>query len=162
MSDVLSRLAPPAGAKKNQKRIGRGQGSGLGTTCGRGQKGQKSRKPGNFRKLGFQGGQTPMQRRLPKRGFNLPFPIENVAVNVSDLDASFKAGAKVDLDALRATGLVRNGDVRIRILGDGELKKKLAVSAHGFSKSAVQKIEKAGGSITVVPYIPEKPAAPES
>ena len=98
-----------------------------------------------------------MQRRLPKRGFNLPFPIEDVAVNVSDLDGTFKAGAKVDLDALRATGLVRSGDVRIRILGDGELKKKLAISAHGFSKSAVQKIEKAGGSITIVPFIPEKP-----
>jgi large subunit ribosomal protein L15 len=156
MSDILSRLLHPEGSRKSEKRIGRGQGSGLGTTCGRGQKGQKSRKPGNIRKLGFQGGQTPMQRRLPKRGFNLPFPIETVAINVSNLEAAFPAGAQVDADALRAAGLVLKRKVRMRIVGDGELKKKLSVSAHGFSKTAAAKIEKAGGSVTIIPWVPEK------
>ena len=148
MTDYLARIAPPPGARKTSKRVGRGQGSGLGTTCGRGQKGQKARKPGNIRKLHFQGGQTPIQRRLPKRGFRVPFPVETVAINVGELDR-FEAGSKVDEEALRGARLVQGRNVRIKILGDGELKKKLEVEAHAFSKSASAKIEKAGGKAVV-------------
>jgi len=161
MSDLLSRIGPPEGARKAEKRLGRGQGSGLGTTCGRGQKGQKSRKPGNIRKLGFQGGQTPLQRRLPKRGFNLPFPVRSVIINVGDLDG-FASGATVDEPALRQARLVQGRDVRIKVLGDGELKKKLTVSAHKFSQSAIAKIEKAGGKVVVLKAIESKEPTVES
>lgn len=150
MSDLLSRLAPPEGARQYEKRLGRGIGSGLGKTCGRGQKGQKARQPGNINKLHFQGGQTPIQRRLPKRGFNVPFPVETVTVNVGDLER-FKAGEAVTEEALRAARLVQGRDVRIKVLGDGEIAKKLTVSAHAFSASAKEKIEKAGGTIVVLP-----------
>jgi large subunit ribosomal protein L15 len=151
---ALSRLKPPEGASRTQKRLGRGVGSGLGKTCGKGQKGQKARHGGNFGKLHFQGGQTPIQRRLPKRGFRVPFPIETVAINVGELER-FKAGSKVDEEALRAARLVQGKSVRIKILGDGELKKKLEVEAHSFSKSASLKIEKAGGKAIV-----KQPPAP--
>jgi large subunit ribosomal protein L15 len=146
MSTILSRLAPPAGAVKVAKRVGRGVGSGLGKTCGKGMKGQKARHGGNFGKLHFQGGQTPIQRRLPKRGFRVPFPTETVALNLSDLER-FEAGSTVNEVALRAARLVQGRDVRIKILGDGELSKKLTVEAHGFSASASEKIEKAGGKV---------------
>jgi large subunit ribosomal protein L15 len=149
VSSLLSRLAPPAGARQLEKRLGRGIGSGLGKTCGRGMKGQKARQPGNINKLHFQGGQTPIQRRLPKRGFNVPFPVTTVAVNVGDLDR-FDAGT-VDEQALRAARLVQGRDVRIKVLGDGDISKKLTVSAHAFSASAKEKIEKAGGSVVVLP-----------
>jgi len=149
MSSLLSRLTPPEGARHNEKRLGRGVGSGLGKTCGRGTKGQKARKGGNIGKLHFQGGQTPMQRRLPKRGFRVPFPVRTVALNVADLER-FDAGSTVDEQALRGARLVQGRDVFVKILGDGELKKKLTVSAHGFSESAKQKIEKAGGKVVVV------------
>ncbi len=149
MSDILSRLAPPAGARHAEKRMGRGTGTGLGKTGGRGQKGQKARTGGNINKLHFQGGQTPMQRRLPKRGFRVPFPIKTVAINVAELER-FDAGSTVDEAALRGARLVQGRDVRIKILGDGELTKKLEVSAHGFSKSALAKIEKAGGKAVVL------------
>lgn len=157
MSEILSRLAPPSGAKRAHKRKGRGPGSGLGKTAGRGQKGQKARHPGNFGKQHFQGGQTPLQRRLPKIGFNVPFPIVTVAVNVSALER-FDAGANVDEAALREARLVQGREVRIKILGDGELTKKLTVTAHRFSKSASEKIEKAGGKCIVVP----EPRAPKT
>ncbi len=157
MSDILSRLAPPPGAKSEAKRKGRGRGSGLGKTAGRGQKGQKARHPGNFSKEHFQGGQTPMQRRLPKMGFRVPFPIHGVAVNVASLER-FAAGTNVDEAALREARLVQGREVRIKILGEGELTKKLTVSAHGFSKSAVEKIEKAGGTCVVLP----EPRAPKT
>jgi large subunit ribosomal protein L15 len=153
MSSALSRLSPPPGAKKNPKRFGRGTGTGIGKTCGRGQKGQKARHGGDIGKLHFQGGQTPIQRRLPKRGFRVPFPIQTVAVNVGLLER-FDKGATVDEAALRAARLVQGRDVRIKILGEGELKKALTVSAHGFSKSAQEKIEKAGGKVVVVPFGP--------
>ncbi len=146
MSDILSRLSPPAGARTREKRLGRGVGSGLGKTAGRGQKGQKARQPGNIHKLHFQGGQTPMQRRLPKRGFRVPFPVKTVLVNVSQLER-FDAGTEVTEEVLRSSRLVQGRDVRIKILGEGELTRKLTVSAHGFSKSALEKIEKAGGSV---------------
>jgi large subunit ribosomal protein L15 len=157
MSQILARLAPAPGTKRAAKRKGRGPGSGLGKTAGKGQKGQKARHPGNFSKEHFQGGQTPMQRRLPKIGFRVPFPIETVGVNVSALDR-FDAGATVDEAALRKARLVQGRDVRIKILGDGELSKKLTVSAHRFSKTASEKIEKAGGKCVVVP----EPRAPRA
>ena len=160
MTDVLTRITYPAGAKKAEKRVGRGQGSGLGTTCGRGQKGQKARKGGNIGKLHFQGGQTPMQRRLPKRGFNNPFPIVTVVVNTGDLE-NFKAGSTVDEAALREARIVQGAVARIKVLGDGELTKKLTVSAHRFSKSAAEKIEKAGGKIVLLPEL-QVAAAPQA
>ena len=150
MSDVLSRLAPPAGARQNEKRVGRGVGSGLGKTCGRGMKGQKARQGGNIGKLHFQGGQTPIQRRLPKRGFRVPFPIETVAVSLGAIAERFDSGATVDEAALRGARLVQGRDVRIKVLGSGEISKKLSVSAHAFSASAKEKIEKAGGSAVVL------------
>jgi large subunit ribosomal protein L15 len=156
---VLSRLSPPAGARQNEKRVGRGVGSGLGKTCGRGMKGQKARQGGNIGKLYFQGGQTPIQRRLPKRGFRVPFPIDTVAINVADLER-FPAGSTVDEQALRDARLVQGRDVRIKVLGDGNLDRKLTVSAHLFSASAKEKIEKAGGTVVVLPALETKdPAA---
>jgi large subunit ribosomal protein L15 len=163
VSNVLSRLAPPEGSRHSEKRLGRGVGSGLGKTCGRGMKGQKARQPGNINKLHFQGGQTPIQRRLPKRGFRVPFPVKTVAINVSDLER-FDAGAAVDEKALRDARLVQGRGVRVKVLGEGELKKKLTVSAHAFSESAKQKIEKAGGSVVVLtpPGQAEQPEQPAS
>jgi large subunit ribosomal protein L15 len=156
MSDILSKLSPPRGAVTKERRIGRGVGSGLGKTSGRGQKGQKARSKGNINKLHFQGGQTPMQRRLPKRGFRNPFGSDTAALNVGELER-FPAGANVDEKALRVAKLVRGRVDRIKVLGDGELSKKLTVTAHAFSKSAVTKIEKAGGKAVVL-----APPAPET
>ena len=150
MSDILSRLAPPAGSRTREKRFGRGVGTGLGKTGGRGQKGQKARHGGDFGKTHFQGGQTPIQRRLPKRGFNVPFPTVTVELNVAVLDR-FEKRAVVDEAALRQARLVQGRDVRIKILGEGNLDKALTVSAHAFSKSALEKIEKAGGKAVVIP-----------
>jgi large subunit ribosomal protein L15 len=149
MTDVLSRLALPAGARANEKRVGRGIGSGLGKTCGRGMKGQKARQGGNIGKLHFQGGQTPMQRRLPKRGFRVPFPTETVGINLSDLER-FAAGTDVDPAALVEAKILRRKGARVKILGNGELSKKLTISAHAFSATAREKIEKAGGKIVVL------------
>lgn len=158
MSDILSRLSPPPGSRTREKRFGRGVGTGLGKTGGRGQKGQKARHGGDFGKTHFQGGQTPIQRRLPKRGFNVPFPTVTVALNVAVLDR-FEKGAVVDEAALRQARLVQGRDVRIKILGEGNLDKALTVSAHAFSKSAQEKIEKAGGKVVVIPTSAQAPAA---
>ena len=148
MADILSKLAAPAGSNTKEKRIGRGVGSGLGKTSGRGQKGQKARSKGNINKLHFQGGQTPMQRRLPKRGFRVPDPYVTAEVNVGDLERVFEAGATVDEASLRAAKLVRGQVDRIKVLGDGELTKKLVVTATKFSAGAKAAIEKAGGTAT--------------
>jgi large subunit ribosomal protein L15 len=142
MADTLSNLVKPEGATKKKTRRGRGVGSGLGKTAGRGQKGQYAR-TGAF-KPHFEGGQTPIQRRLPKRGFNNPFSAKTAEVNVSELER-FPAGARVDEKALRDQGLVKGPCDRIKILGDGELTRAVIVTAHSFSKGAAQKIEKAGG-----------------
>lgn len=150
MSDVLSRLSPPAGSQHKVRRLGRGPGTGVGKTSGKGMKGQKARKPGNFHKTHFQGGQTPMQRRLPKRGFRVPFPVVTVVVNLGQLER-FSAGSVVDEVALRAARLVQGRDVRIKILGEGDLTKKLTVHAHGFSAKAREKIEAAKGAVVVIP-----------
>lgn len=150
MSDVLSRLAPPPGARHSVRRVGRGPGGGKGKTSGKGMKGQKARKPGNFHKTHFQGGQTPIQRRLAKRGFRVPFPVETVVLNVGQLER-FADGSTVDEAALRKARLVQGRDVRVKILGDGELTKKLTVHAHGFSASASEKIQQAKGQAIVIP-----------
>jgi large subunit ribosomal protein L15 len=147
MADTLSKLAKPAGATRDKVRLGRGVGSGLGKTSGRGQKGQYARTRGF--KPQFEGGQTPLFRRLPKRGFNHPFPAIIAEVNVGDLDG-FTAGANVDVATLKAHGLVRGRYDRIKVLGSGEITKAITVTAHAFSKSAAEKIQKAGGKIVLL------------
>ena len=147
MADTLSKLAKPAGATRDKVRLGRGVGSGLGKTSGRGQKGQYARTRGF--KPHFEGGQTPLQRRLPKRGFINPFPTLTAEVSVGDLDG-FNAGANVDESALRDSGLVKGRYDRIKVLGNGEITKAVTVSAHAFSKSAAAKIEKAGGKVVLL------------
>jgi large subunit ribosomal protein L15 len=143
----LSNLKPKKGSRHAKKRVGRGPGSGHGKTSSRGEKGQKSRS-GFSRKLGFEGGQMPLQRRLPKRGFTNIFRTSYAVLNLSDLEERFETGATVDRDALKAAGLVR-GARKIKVLGDGDLTKKLTVHADKFSKSAREKIEAAGGSCQV-------------
>src|SRR4051794_19205390 len=130
MADWLSKLPAPVGANTGKRRKGRGVGSGLGKTAGKGQKGQKARHPGNFGKLAFQGGQTPIQRRLPKRGFTNIFRIETTEVNVSSLAKLFAAGATVDVAALQGVGLVDKNAQRVKILGNGEITHALTVHAH--------------------------------
>ena len=147
MANVLSNLHPPVGAVRNKTRKGRGVGSGLGKTAGKGQKGQKARHAGNFSKMAFQGGQTPIQRRLPKRGFRVPFPTETIAVNVSAVEKRFPAGSVVDFDALVKSGLVDKGATRVKVLGDGEITKALTVRVDKVSASAKAKIEAAGGKV---------------
>jgi large subunit ribosomal protein L15 len=145
----LHELSPAAGSTKERKRIGRGAGSGQGKTAGKGHKGQKAR-AGRGMRAGFEGGQMPLQRRLPKRGFNNIFRKEIVAVNVADLNARFEDGAVVDVESLMKAGLVKNSFDGIKILGNGELTKKLTVKADAFSESAKQKIEAAGGNAEVI------------
>ncbi|MDI1480602.1 50S ribosomal protein L15 [Polyangium sp. y55x31] len=147
--DILSKLQAPEGANKKETRVGRGVGSGLGKTAGRGQKGQKARSTGNIGKKHFQGGQTPIQRRLPKRGFRNPLAAIVANVNVGDLEI-FEAGADVNQEALESKRLLQGRYDLIKVLGDGELTKKLTVTAHRFSKSAIAKIEAAGGKAIVL------------
>lgn len=146
----LSRLAPASGATKNRKRVGRGPGSGNGKTAGRGHKGRGARSGGNT-PPGYEGGQMPLQRRLPKRGFHNPFRVVYSVVNLGQLEARFEAGAVVDAEALRARGLVRNPGERIKILAKGELNKALTVKAHRFSAAARDRLQALGGSAEVVP-----------
>src|SRR5690606_10495482 len=152
MADILSRLQPPEGAVKGRKRVGRGPGSGMGKTATRGQKGQKARSKGNINKLHFHGGQTPMQRRLPKRGFRNPLAARVANVNVGALEV-FDAGATVDVEALKAKRLVQGRYDLIKVLGDGELTKNLTVHAHAFSAGAVSKIEAKGGKAVALPKV---------
>ncbi len=147
--DILSKLHAPEGAKTTRLRVGRGVGSGLGKTAGRGQKGQKARSKGNINKKHFQGGQTPIQRRLPKRGFRNPLADKVTNVNVGDLEA-FADGAEVNAVTLKAARLVRGRYDVLKVLGEGELTKRLTVHAHRFSRGAVDKIEKAGGKVVVI------------
>jgi large subunit ribosomal protein L15 len=144
----LSNLKPPRGSRKRKVRVGRGMGSKLGKTAGSGNKGQKSRR-GYSRRRGFEGGQMPLHRRMPKRGFYNPFGVSYSVVNLEELNV-FPAGETVTPDALRAHGFVRRATDLIKILGDGELKTKLAIHAHAFSASAKEKIAKAGGTFEVV------------
>ena len=145
----LSELRPAPGSKRERKRLGRGFGSGLGKTAGKGTKGQKARSGGGKGPY-FEGGQTPLQRRMPKRGFTNIFKKEYVVLNVEALEAKFDAGATVDTQALVASGLVSNPRDGIRILGRGEITKAMNVKARGFSKTAEEKIIAAGGTIEVI------------
>lgn len=144
----LHELSPAEGSKKSSKRIGRGHGSGWGKTAGKGHKGQKARSGGSIRP-GFEGGQMPLQRRIPKRGFNNIFAKKIVAINVSALNA-FDDGAEVTAEALIEKGIVKNSHDGIKVLGNGNVTKKLTVKVAAFSESAKQKIEAAGGKAEVV------------
>ncbi len=145
----LSNLKPPRGAKHAKKRIGRGQGSGNGKTAGRGHKGAKSRSGYKF-KRGFEGGQMPLHRRVPKRGFHNPFRVEYEVVNLDTLAAKFDADAVVTPELLRERGLVGGGKRPVKILARGEVSKKLTVRAHKFSGKAAEKIAAAGGATEVI------------
>ena len=145
----LHDLHPAPGAKRQRKRVGRGPGSGTGKTAGRGHKGQKSRS-GYSRRYGFEGGQVPLVRRIPKRGFTNIFRVEFQVVNFRDLERVFSEGDTVSPESLIEKGLVRGGKRPIKVLADGDLSKKLIVQAHKFSGTARAGIEKAGGSCEVV------------
>ncbi len=145
----LHELSPAVGATKEVKRIGRGHGSGQGKTAGKGHKGQWARSGGGV-KPGFEGGQTKLAMRIPKRGFNNIFATEYTTVNVSDLEARFESGAEIDAAALIDCGLVKKVNDGIKILGNGELTKSFTVKASKFTASAAEKIEKAGGKAEVV------------
>ena len=145
----LSNLQRPAGAKHKKKRIGRGQGSGSGKTASRGHKGAKSRS-GFKRKRGFEGGQMPLHRRVPKRGFHNPFRIEYAVVNVDRIAEMFDAGTIVTVELLRERGLVPRGAGLVKILGRGELGKALTIRAHKFSGKAAEKIAAAGGATEII------------
>ncbi|HHL40955.1 MAG TPA: 50S ribosomal protein L15 [Deltaproteobacteria bacterium] len=147
---MLDRLKAPEGARKKKKRVGRGEASGLGKTSGRGHKGQRSRSGGGV-KAGFEGGQMPLQRRLPKRGFNNRFRVEARTVNIGAIADAFEAGSTVDEAALLEKGLIKkSGRGPVKVLGDGELSAALTVRAQKFSRSARQKIEAAGGKAEVI------------
>lgn len=146
----LNNLKPAAGSTKSRKRIGRGEGSGKGGTATRGHKGQKSRS-GYSKKIGFEGGQMPLQRRVPKFGFKNPFRVEYHGINLDTLQklADEKKVKEVTPEVLVENGLAQKND-KVKILGRGELKAKLSVSAHGFSKTASAAIEAAGGTVTTL------------
>ena len=144
----LHELKAAGGSTKNPKRKGRGTGTGNGTTAGRGMNGQKSRSGGGVR-LGFEGGQMPLYRRLPKRGFTNIWGTEYTVLNVDALNG-FEAGTVVTPERLKEAGLVKQVKDGIKILGDGKLEKNLTVQAHKFTKTAVEKIESAGGKVEVI------------
>ena len=144
----LHELSPVEGSKKEAKRIGRGHGSGQGKTAGKGHKGQKAR-AGKGMRVGFEGGQMPLQRRIPKRGFNNIFAKKVVAINVGTLN-KFEDGAVVDIAALTEKGIVKNSFDSVKILSNGTITKKLTVKANAFSKGAAAKIEAAGGKTEVI------------
>lgn len=150
MTITLHNLHPNKGATKVKKRLGRGRGSGTGKTSGKGVKGQKARPGHHGARFAFEGGQMPMPRRIPKRGFTNVFRIEAFPINVATLEAVFEVGDTVNIETLRGKGLVPKLVECIKILGEGELTKKLAVVAHRASQTAKDKIEKAGGTIEVI------------
>jgi len=151
----LSRLTPPkGGGVKEKKRVGRGQASGTGKTAGRGGKGQKAR-TGNMNFIGFEGGQMPIQRRIPKRGFTNPFRVEYAIVNVGELER-IDPKEPVTIESLLASGSVKDGRDGLKILGDGDLAKAITVRAHKVSAQAREKIEKAGGKIELITATPRK------
>lgn len=145
----LHELSPAIGATKEVKRIGRGHGSGNGKTAGKGHKGQWARSGGGVRP-GFEGGQTALARRMPKRGFNNIFATEYAIVNVSDLEGRFENGAVIDEAALLESGLVKKTLDGIKVLGNGEITKSFTVKAAKFTAAAAEKIEKAGGKAEVI------------
>lgn len=145
----LHELSPAPGSVKERKRIGRGAASGQGKTAGKGHKGQKARS-GSGAHIGFEGGQMPLQRRIPKRGFNNIFAKEIATVNVAAIDKKFDDGATVTIEALVESGLVKKALDGVKVLGQGEITKKLTVQANAFSASAKAKIEAAGGKAEVI------------
>jgi large subunit ribosomal protein L15 len=144
----LGQLGPAEGAKKRRKRIARGTGSGYGGTAGRGDKGQKARS-GTSIPARFEGGQMPLQRRLPKRGFTNIFRVEHAVVNVRDLER-FDANAEVNAETLLDGGLIKNLNKPVKLLGDGQLSKPIKVTVHACSKKAKEIVEKAGGEVNLV------------
>jgi large subunit ribosomal protein L15 len=157
MADILSKLHPPKGAVKADRRIGRGHGSGKGKTSGKGMKGQRARSGGRG-KPHFEGGQMPLQRRLPIRGFNHPFPKHIAVVNLRDL-LRFDAGTEITPGLLQESGLVKKMGDGIKVLGVGELDRAITVYAHAFSGTAKEKIEKAGGKAVLILDAAAKAAA---
>jgi large subunit ribosomal protein L15 len=153
----LNNLRPPRGARHNRKRVGRGPGSGHGKTATRGSKGAKSRSGFRF-KRGFEGGQMPLHRRVPKRGFHNPFRVEYAVVNLDTLAEVFDAGSSVTPELLRERGLVRLAHAPVKVLGRGEISKQLTVHAHKFSGSAAQKIAAAGGAAELIETARDKEA----
>ncbi len=146
---MLDRLKAPKGAGKKKKRVGRGEGSGLGKTSGKGGKGQTARTGGNV-KPGFEGGQMPLQRRLPKRGFKNPFRVKSRIVNIGAIDNAFDAGQTADPGSMELKGLLKGKKGPVKVLGEGDMKKQLTVRADMFSKSAEEKIRAAGGKAEVI------------
>jgi ribosomal protein L15, bacterial/organelle len=149
MAISLNSLRPAKGSIHKKKRVGRGPGSGLGKTAGRGEKGQKSRS-GYSRKLGFEGGQMPLHRRLPKRGFTNIFKKQWLEVSLAALDKHFNADEEITPDILHERGIIKKAKHDVVVLGNGEVSKALRVSAHRFTKSAREKIEKAGGAVVEI------------
>ena len=149
MGTTLHTLKGPRGATRNRKRIGRGPGSGTGEQSGKGVKGQKARTGHHGARFGFEGGQMPMQRRLPKKGFKNPFRVATFAVNVGDIDGRFAAGT-VTLAELQTVGLVPRKCTHLKVLGNGEVTKKFVIKADSVSTSAKEKIEKSGGRVELV------------
>lgn len=146
----LHNLHPNPGSTKEKKRLGRGRGSGKGKTSGKGVKGQKARPGHHGARLAFEGGQMPMPRRVPKRGFTNRNRVEAFPINVELLESLFESGATVDIDVLRAKGIIPKLAETIKILGEGELTKKLTIKAHRASATAKDKVEKAGGTIEIL------------
>jgi len=149
MGTTLHTLKGPRGATRNRKRIGRGPGSGTGEQSGKGVKGQKARTGHHGARFGFEGGQMPMQRRLPKKGFKNPFRQDVFAVNIGDIDQRFEAGT-VTLSELQTAGLVPRRYDRVKVLGEGKVTKKFVIKADAFSASAKEKVEKSGGRVEAV------------
>ena len=149
MAISLNTLKPAKGSTHKKKRVGRGPGSGLGKTAGRGEKGQKSRS-GYSRKIGFEGGQMPLHRRLPKRGFTNIFKKRWVEISLAALDQHFNTGEEITPEVLHDRGLIKKAKHDVVVLGNGEVSKALRVSAHRFTKSAREKIEKAGGAVVEI------------
>jgi len=149
MAISLNTVKPAKGSTHKKKRVGRGPGSGLGKTAGRGEKGQKSRS-GYSRKIGFEGGQMPLHRRLPKRGFTNIFKKRWLEVSLASLEQHFEADAEITPEILHDRGLIKKASYDVVVLGNGEVSKPLRVSAHRFTKSAREKIEKAGGAVVQI------------
>jgi large subunit ribosomal protein L15 len=149
MTLSLNNLRPAKGSTHKKKRVGRGPGSGLGKTAGRGEKGQKSRS-GYSMKIGFEGGQMPLHRRLPKRGFTNIFKKKWLEVSLEALEKHFSADDEITPAVLHKRGIIKKAKHDIVVLGNGEVSKALKVSAHRFTKTAREKIEKAGGAVTVI------------
>jgi large subunit ribosomal protein L15 len=155
MAISLNNLRPSEGSTHKKKRVGRGPGSGLGKTAGRGNKGQKSRS-GYSAKIGFEGGQMPLHRRLPKRGFTNIFTKEWIEVSLGALDQHFNAGDEITPELLHERGIIKKAKRDVVVLGTGEITKALKIAAHRFTKSAREKIEKAGGAITIITGGPQQ------